>query len=68
MEIKEDKTTSINVSQLTWKKLLNRKQLGETFDDVIIKLIEKENETQPNWMSIPKNPNKRMHIQKWKQT
>ena len=48
MEIKEDKTTSINVSQLTWKKLLNRKQLGETFDDVIIKLIEKENETQPN--------------------
>lgn len=36
--------TTVRVSEETWQELNQRKQAGDTFDDVISRLVEAENE------------------------
>jgi len=36
------KTTTITISEETWEELNRRKRLGESFDDVIRKLLKGE--------------------------
>lgn len=37
-----DDTTTVQVDNETWKELNTRKEPGETFDDVIRRLLESE--------------------------
>ena len=38
----KEKNTTIMISESTWKKLMAMKNVGETFDDVLMRLIKDE--------------------------
>lgn len=38
----KEKNTTIMISSTTWKKLMSLKEVGETFDDIITRLVEEQ--------------------------